>query len=218
MVHLHAIQPVPASFRLSMRNDPCQQPVTGLILAGGRGSRMAGRDKGLLTLAGRPLVEHARERLLAQTEQLLISANRNAERYGAYGHAVLADASGDYPGPLAGLLAGLRACDSDWLISVPCDAPLLGSDFRARLCAALRNSHGRASVAHDGNRIQPLHLLLHRDLAVDLERFLDSGQRKVQDWVASIEAVPVDFSDQPQQFWNVNTVDEQQRLEAYLQT
>lgn len=177
---------------------------------------MGDQDKGLLPLGRRPAVTWLLQALAPQTDALLISANRHLDRYRAFGYPVIEDSTGDYAGPLAGLLAGLEHCHTDYLISVPCDAPLLAPDYAARMLAALQEKDARLCVAHDGERLQPVHLLLHRDLAGALRAYLAAHQHKARDWVESQQAAVADFSDYPQQFCNMNTPDEQARLEALL--
>ena len=191
--------------------------ITGLILAGGRGRRLGGQDKGLLPLRGEPAVARLLRALRPQTDALLINANRNLAAYRAFGPPVVADAGDDYAGPLAGLLAGLAPCTTDYLLSGPCDAPLLAPDYARRMLAALREADARACVAHDGTRLQPVHLLLHRTLAADLHTALAAGQRKTLDWVLSLQPAVADLSDHPEQFLNMNTPEEQARLDALLQ-
>lgn len=190
--------------------------ITGLILAGGRGRRLGGLDKGLLPLGGQSAVAWLLQALEPQTDALLISANRHLERYRALGHPVVADRDGDYAGPLAGLLAGLEHCHTDYLLSVPCDAPLLAPDYARRMLTALQDAGARLCVARDGERLQPVHLLLHCDLAADLRAALAAGQRKTRDWVLSLQPAVADFSDHPEQFLNMNTPEEQARLDALL--
>src|SRR5215207_8377265 len=102
--------------------DP--QHITGLVLAGGRGSRMGGVDKGLQQHAGQPLVAHALMRLGSQVGQIMINANRNLGAYESFGVPVWPDTVPDYAGPLAGFLVGLEHCETPWLVTVPCDSPL----------------------------------------------------------------------------------------------
>lgn len=191
--------------------------ITGLILAGGRGRRMGGQDKGLLMLGPQPSVAWLLQALAAQTDALLISANRHLERYRELGHPVLEDREWPYGGPLAGVLAGLEHCHTEYLLSAPCDAPLLAPDYAARMLEALQASAGaRLCVAHDGERLQPVHLLLHRDLAGALRAYLAGGQRKALDWIDDQAAAVADFSDHPEQFWNMNTPQEHAQLQARL--
>ena len=182
---------------------PTREAITGLILAGGRGQRLGGVDKGLQPWRGTPLVDHALARLVPQVREVLVSANRNAADYAARGVRVLADASDDFPGPLAGVLAGLRAVSTPWLAVVPCDSPRLPVDLFARLAAGVGDASGAVVLRE---RLEPVCCLLSTGLADDLERYLADGGRKVEGWVAR-HAVPVKF-DRPEDaeaFANVNT-------------
>lgn len=175
--------------------------VTGLILAGGRGARMGGRDKGWVTYRGRPLIEHAIERLRPQVQALAISANRNLDAYRALGVPVIADDPefGAYAGPLAGILAGLRSVGDGWLAVVPCDAPALPRDLVGRL----RSANGPA-VAFAAARVQPLFCLLPTDCAPSLAAYLKRGGRKVEAWLDEVGVARVAFDD-PAEFANLNT-------------
>ena len=103
--------------------------ITGLVLAGGRGSRMGGADKGLQSYRGMPLAMHAMLRLAPQVGRVMINANRNLAAYESFGAPVFTDASGDFAGPLAGFVAGLEQCDTPYLVTVPCDSPLFPDDL-----------------------------------------------------------------------------------------
>lgn len=189
--------------------------ITGLVLCGGRGSRMGGVDKGLQPLQGRPLVEHVLERLTPQVGALLINANRNLTRYADYGLPVLPDAQADYPGPLAGLLAGMRACRTPWLLAVPCDAPRLPLDLAARLSQAAERD-GAAVAMPVAERVQPVFCLLRQDLAPRLALYLAEGGRRVETWLRAQSHVLVNF-DLPGDaaaFFNANSLDELQGLAA----
>lgn len=154
------------------------------MLAGGRGSRMGGADKGLQLLDGRPLVAHVIERLAPQATEVLISANRNLERYAALGHAVLPDPPGlEFAGPLAGILAGLQALPDDaWLLTAPCDGPHLPADLARRLLAAA-GPHGLAFAR--ATREHPTHALLQARLREALAAHLHGGGRAVLRWMTS---------------------------------
>ena len=197
------------------RPAPSVHTVTGLVLAGGRGARMGGVDKGLQPWRGRPLAAHAVARLAPQVAGVMISANRNAAAYAALAARVLADEQPDFPGPLAGILAGLRAAPTPWLAVVPCDAPRLPADLVARLAAGLADGAGgavaRRTHADGRQRLEPVCCLLSTALVDDLAAALAAGQRKVEAWVAR-HAVPVDF-DRPgdaDAFANFNTLAELQ--------
>ncbi|CAH2772468.1 MAG: Molybdenum cofactor guanylyltransferase (EC [uncultured Paraburkholderia sp.] len=173
---------------------PSREQITGLVLAGGRGTRMGGVDKGLQPLHGEPLASHVLTRLAPQTGALLISANRHADIYAPFGAKVVADTLPEFPGPLAGLLAGLGAARSDYLLSAPCDSPWLPADLAARLADALAsNSADIATVTTSdaaGNlSLHPVFALLRTGLADDLADFLHAGERKVRAWYARHKSV-----------------------------
>jgi molybdopterin-guanine dinucleotide biosynthesis protein A len=202
--------------------------VAGLILAGGRGSRMDDADKGCALLNGRPMVEHVAGRFRPQVGALLISANRNLARYAEYGEVVTDDpAHGAWQGPLAGVAAGLAAARTPWLATAPCDVPFLPADLVARLGHALaqpsagqRLADGlrqppRLAVACTGGRRQPVCMLLSRDLLPDLLQYLAEGGRKVDTWQSRVGCVEVPFDDQADAFMNVNTAGELSRASRY---
>lgn len=187
--------------------------VTGLVLAGGRGSRMGGVDKGLQTLDGQALVAHALQRLAPQVGGVMINANRNLEVYAALGCPVWPDADADFAGPLAGFLAGLRHCPTAWLVTVPCDTPRFPPDFVARLAAQVGGAAAAVvSTEEDGAlRRQPVFSLLRRDLADALSAYLAQGGRKIDRWLEAQGCVDVAFEDAAA-FFNANTIEELRRL------
>jgi len=193
--------------------------VTGLILAGGRGSRMGGVDKGLQVLEGRTLVEHAIQRLGPQVGRMMISANRNRSTYAAFGVPVWPDADGEFAGPLAGFLAGLANCESEWMATVACDTPRFPPDLVARLAAGLGEGAAARPVAvavtRQRGRLQrePVFCLLRRALREDLAAYLAGGGRKIDTWLDRHGCVDVVFDD-AEAFFNANTVDELRRLGA----
>jgi molybdopterin-guanine dinucleotide biosynthesis protein A len=195
--------------------------ITGLLLAGGRGMRMGGVDKGLQVLHGKPLAQHVISRLAPQTGALLISANRNAVRYaelGApFGASVIADTLPDFPGPLAGLLAGLRAARTPFVLSAPCDTPALPTDLAARLADALDAAQADLATVTTTNArgevsLHPVFALLRTSLADDLAAWLGAGERKVRAWYARHKTVEVTFADE-RAFYNVNSLQELADLE-----
>ena len=177
--------------------------ITGVILAGGRATRLGGVDKGLVTLAGRPLIEHVLARLHPQVGEICINANRERDRYAAYGHVVIDDGRDDFAGPLAGILAGLRAAHTPDILIVPVDIPALPLDLADRL-KAVRGDRPAACV-HDGERLQPLCALLSVTVLETLENFLYAGGRKVHVWMQSLSPAIADYADQPDAFLNLNT-------------
>ena len=201
----------------SIRNPGCpRNAITGLVLAGGLARRMGGMDKGLIELAGRPMIEHVLDALRPQVGSLLINANRNTDRYAAYGHPVVSDTLQGFMGPLAGVLAALQRLATEFLVTVPCDAPLVAPDLVRRLHEACVAGDADVAVATDGRRHQPVFLLLRASTAPSLEAYLTSGGRKIDTWFARLRLAEADFSDALDTFVNVNDPDERQRLEARL--
>lgn len=197
-------------------HKPDPDRVTAIILAGGKGRRLGGIDKGLIEHHSQPLVSFLIERLLPQTADIIISANRNRKSYAALGYPVIADTNNHFNGPLAGLSAAMRTLEDGWLICVPCDAPLIPNDYIARLCAAITRPNQFAAVAHDGRRIQPTHALLHQNLLHDLNEYLENGERSVQRWLTRHEPGIADFGDCANCFVNANTPAELARLKQLL--
>jgi molybdopterin-guanine dinucleotide biosynthesis protein A len=181
--------------------------VTGLILAGGAGRRMGGADKGLLDYQGQPLVAQVLARLAPQVDSLLISANRHLDVYARFGHPLVSDDQPDYPGPLAGLAAGLAACPGEWLVCVPCDCPALPLDLVKRLLVAAQDRSAAIAVATTGGRMQPTFQLCRRSLLPALLAYLASGERKVGGWCRAQAAIEVEFTD-TSAFRNLNRPDE----------
>jgi len=185
---------------------PLRHEVTGLVLAGGRATRMGGVDKGLVEVEGRTLVDRVMERLQPQVGPMLISANRNLDRYRGFGFPVLLDAEEGlepFPGPLAGMLAGLRAATTPWVATAPCDAPFLPMDLVAHLAEALAGAS--AAVAYVGDQIQPVFCLLHVSVTEDLANALAHGERRTEAWLRGIGAAPALFL-LAENFANLNTL------------
>ena len=192
------------------------ETITGLVLAGGRGSRMGGVDKGLQNHLGMPLALHALMRLSVQVGHAMINANRNLAAYESMGVPVWPDALPDYPGPLAGWLAGLEHCETPFLVTVPCDTPNFPLDLVERLWAALVADDAEIAMAatfEDGRQqLQPVFCLLRSALIESLVKAVQSGERKIDRWTAQHRCVIVEFDDAAA-FFNANTVDELQRLQ-----
>ncbi|KVC65427.1 molybdenum cofactor guanylyltransferase MobA [Burkholderia stagnalis] len=194
-------------------SDSPTPSIAGLLLAGGRATRMDGADKGLQLLDGTPLALHVLRRLAPQVDETLISANRHPDRYaelGApFGARVVPDATGDFPGPLAGLLAGMRAARAPLVACAPCDSPFLPDDLVARLHAALGAQQADIAMAvlvdaRQERAPQPTFALLRTSLADDLAGRLDAGDRKVRAWYARHKTVEVEFHDE-RAFYNANS-------------
>lgn len=194
--------------------------ITGLVLAGGRGSRMGGLDKGLQDFAGEPLALRALQRLAPQVHRVMLSANRNLLSYEFFGAPVVTDAQPDHPGPLAGFLAGLQHCETPFLLTVPCDAPNFPLDLARRLAKGMSAQGADIAMASapepqpDGSsrlRPQPVFCLLRTELQQSLAAFVQGGGRKVSAWTAqhAVAMVPFDRpGDAPDAFFNANTLAE----------
>ena len=195
------------------RIDPLD--ITGLVLCGGRGTRMGGVDKGLQNHHGMPLALHALMRLQPQVGPVIINANRNLSAYESMGVPVWPDPLADYPGPLAGWLAGLEHCETPYLLTVPCDSPNFPLDLAARLAAALLDADADIAMAatlEDGRQqLQPVFCLLKSGLIESLAAYLDSGERKIDRWTAQQRCALALFDDTAA-FANANTLLELQRL------
>jgi len=182
--------------------------VTGLILAGGKGSRMGGVDKGLQIFRGRRLVDHVYERLAPQVGGVIINANQNHEEYRTFGVRVVSDAIEGYAGPLAGLHAGLSVSKRPFLASVPCDSPFLPEDLVERLYKRLDDAGAELAVAKTGDQPHPVFSLMRRGVLDHLADFLKGGGRKIDAWYATLTVVEVTFDDEAEAFSNINTREE----------
>jgi molybdopterin-guanine dinucleotide biosynthesis protein A len=201
------------------------QDITGLILAGGRGSRMGGVDKGLQNFNGIPLALHTLMRLGPQVENVMVNANRNLAAYESFGASVWPDASADFAGPLSGFLVGLERAETPYVLTVPCDTPRLPLDLVERLAQALVREGADIAMAaalevddsgHIQIRTQPVFCLMKIELSESLVKFTNAGGRKIDAWTAQHNTVVVPFdapNDDPMAFANVNTLNELQALE-----
>ena len=201
------------------------QDITGMVLAGGRGSRMGGVDKGLQPFHGVPLALHALQRLQRQVGHCMLNANRSLEHYAQFGVPVHTDVLPDYAGPLAGFLTGLTHCSTDWLLTVPCDSPCFPQDLAARMTAVAAQQGAQIvlaagpEVGRDGTlqvRPQPVFALLHHSLLPSLQTFVHEGGRKIDAWTSQHRQALCHFDlpgDDPQAFANANTLDELQALQ-----
>lgn len=187
--------------------------ITAVILAGGRGSRMGGKDKGLVEINNMPLIEHVLSLVSSQAGQLIINANRNIEQYQRYGFPVVNDTMADYQGPLAGFASTMAAATTDYIVTIPCDSPLLPADLVQRLVRALISEDAELSVAFDGQRLQPVFALIQVSLLPSLLGFLQRGDRKIDLWYAQHKMAKADFSDIPETFLNINTPGDQTKLQ-----
>jgi molybdopterin-guanine dinucleotide biosynthesis protein A len=192
--------------------------ITGVVLAGGLARRMGGRDKGLIELRSRPLIAYALDALREITHRIMINANRNLDQYQRFSVPVITDEGGDFEGPLAGMLAALRAADTPYLLTIPCDCPLLQGAWLHRLIERRDAEDAEIAAAHDGERLNPVFALLDRRLEADLADFLEGGGRKIDVWMRRHRLAVVDFSDHAEMFRNANTPEELAELERRCAT
>ena len=191
-----------------MSRSPTQpSPLTGMILAGGKARRMGGQDKGLIPYRGRPLIAHVLGRLAPQVDAVLINANRSRDQYAQFGHPVIVDAEDGFLGPLAGILAGLRAAQTELLLCVPCDSPQISPDLAVKLASPFTQAAVRISVASCGGRLQPVFAMLHTGLSDALDDFLCHGGRKIDEFYGAQGFEEVSFEN-PKEFRNINTCEE----------
>lgn len=194
-------------------NSPEKNNITAVVLAGGRGRRLGGQDKGLMDLDGKPLIEHILELVTPQVSAVIINANRNQQVYADLGHPVISDNMADYQGPLAGFAVALAACNTDYIMTLPCDGPYVPVDLVSRLSAAMKDNDAELAVAYDGQRMQPVYALIPRSLLGSLQEFLDAGDRKIDLWYARHNTALADFSDVIDTFFNINTEDDLSKVD-----
>jgi molybdopterin-guanine dinucleotide biosynthesis protein A len=177
--------------------------ITAVILSGGRSSRMQGMDKGLILLNDKPLISYVVDVVGGKVDRLLISANRNVERYQSYGE-VIVDELTDFQGPLAGISTALSKANTTYLLILPCDSPMVNKTVIDRLIGEMDRADVDICVADDGLRIHPTIALIKANLENNLLAFLESGERKLGLWIEQNDFQKVDFSDQPEVFINLN--------------
>lgn len=191
-----------------------QTKITGVILAGGLGRRMNNQDKGLINYKGRPMVSYAIAALTTVADQAIINANRNQEQYRQFGLPVVTDQTGTFDGPLAGVLTAMIHAETDILVVMPCDSPLIKAEHLQKLLATRAESDADVAVAFDGERLHPVFLAIKTSLKISLQDYLASGQRKADRWLEQQKMVKADFSNEPEIFANINTLTELSELEA----
>ena len=182
--------------------------ITGAILAGGRGLRMDGADKGLLQFQGRPLISHVVDAIRPQVGDIIVSANRHQDRYAQLGFPVVSDHDGGFAGPLAGVARVLEEAVTPYVLIVPCDMPFLPQRLASDLAEALAKSDAQAALAYGAGRLQPLCALLRRDVAKDLYAYREAGGAKVRQWLVRLRHVVAEFPDGREAFRNINTPEE----------
>lgn len=183
-------------------------PISAIILSGGRATRMNAVDKGLVLLQNKPLIQHVIERLTPQVDEILINANRELAQYQALGYIVLQDEVEDFLGPLAGFSLGLQHAKHDYVLTVPCDSPLLPVDLAQRLMAALVEHKAEIAVATSDDNTHPVFCLCKKTALPSLMAYLQQGERRVSSWQKSQQYIEVDFSDGNKAFTNLNTFED----------
>jgi len=192
--------------------------ISSIILSGGRATRMNGANKGLVLFQNKPLIQHVIAHLTPQVDEILINANRKIVAFQALGYPVLPDETDDFLGPLAGFLLGLKHAKHEYVLTVPCDSPLLPLDLSERLYKAMAESHADIAVATSDGDTHPVFCIMKKSVLPSLQAFLENGERKVSAWQKSQKYIEVDFSDCALQdgisaFTNLNTFEELNRLE-----
>lgn len=179
--------------------------ITGLILAGGQGSRIAYQDKGLVLFRDKPMVEHVIERFSPQVGQIVISANRNLADYATFGFPLVEDTMSNFQGPLAGIISGMQHATTPYLAVAPCDTPFLARDLVSRLSRNLQEKKADVAVPFDGKRTQPIFAFMKCSLLADLQKYLQQNNRKVDVFFKQHRYITVDYSTQTDSFLNMNT-------------
>lgn len=190
--------------------------ITAIILSGGRATRMGGLEKGLVLLQKKPLISHVIARLTPQVDEILINANRELTSYQALNLPILQDEIPDFIGPLAGFSLGLQHCKHDYLLTVPCDSPLLPLDLAERLLTAINLHHADIAVASSAGNAHPVFSLCKKSVLPSLLEFINQGNRKVSAWQKSQAYIEVDFNDCDDAFINLNTLEDLASLELIL--
>lgn len=190
--------------------------ISSIILSGGRAVRMNGVDKGLVLLQNKPLIQHVIARLKSQVDEILINANREIEQYEAFGLLVLQDENAEFIGPLAGFSLGLQHAKHDYVLTVPCDSPLLPLDLAERLLSGMAASRADIAVASSEENAHPVFCLMKKSVLPSLQAYIESGERKVSAWQKSQRYIEVDFSNCEEAFVNLNTFEDLAVLELKL--
>jgi molybdopterin-guanine dinucleotide biosynthesis protein A len=187
--------------------------ISAIILSGGRATRMNGVDKGLVLLQNKPLIQHVMTRLLPQVDEILINANREIATYESFGYPIFKDETDDFLGPLAGFLLGLQHAKNEYVLTVPCDSPLLPLDLAQKLYCGMAAARADIAVASSDGESHPVFCLMKKNVLPSLITFLAEGEHKVSAWQKSHSYVEIDFSDDSDAFTNLNTLEDLNALE-----
>ncbi len=189
--------------------------MSAVVLTGGKGRRFGNNDKGLQKMSGRLFVEWMIDRVSPMVDEILISANRHADRYTKLGHEAFKDEYPDFLGPLAGLHAAMGKAKHDWILTVPCDSPLFPQEMVERFIEELRKEDAWIAVAKSGPRLYPVFMMCPKQLRDDLGSYLDKGGRKIETWYEQHKHVIIDF-DQDKAFTNINEPSTIRQMEILL--
>ena len=187
--------------------------ITAVILAGGRARRFGGQDKGLIHYKSCPIIQHVIQAITPQVETVMINANRNQEQYAKFEYPVINDELSGFQGPLAGFSTAMEHATTAYILTLPCDGPIIGQDYAARMAKTMADKQVDLVVAHDGRRMQPVHTLISVGLRDSLNAYLESGERKIDRWFTQHDIALADFSDSPEIFENINSKEELDMLE-----
>lgn len=194
--------------------------IGAVVLAGGLARRMEGQDKGLVELAGLPMVQYALDTVSSLVDECVVNANRNIEHYAALsepvGATVIVDKLTGHLGPLAGLSAAIEALNTDYVFMCPCDSPFLQADLITALLDGCLREDADIAVAHDGERLQPVFCVVNRRVKSSLDAFLESGQRKIDRWFEEHSVCEVAAATFSESFRNINTEQERRAAEQEL--
>ena len=190
--------------------------ISAIILSGGRAARMGGTDKGLVLLNNKPFIQYVIERLTPQVDEILINANREIPQYQAFNFPTFQDDNPDFIGPLAGFSLGLQHGKHDYLLTVPCDSPLIPTDLTDRLLNAMLEKSADIAVARSGGHAHPVFCLMKKSVLPSLIKYIEHGERKVSTWQKSLNYIEVLFNDCDEAFVNLNTFEELEALALKL--
>ncbi|RLA18381.1 MAG: molybdenum cofactor guanylyltransferase [Gammaproteobacteria bacterium] len=185
-----------------------QAKVSGVVLAGGLARRMNKQDKGLVHFNNRAMITFALQAIAPVVDELFISANRNIEQYQQFDYPVISDARDDFAGPLAGVYAALCVCANDILLVIPCDSPFITANGLQALIQEREHLQADIAVAFDGKRIHPVFMAIKSSLKHSLQDYLAQGERKIDRWFERHNWVKVDYSANPEFFYNINTLEQ----------
>lgn len=192
-------------------NEVTVEDITVVILAGGKGRRMGGQDKGLISYKNVALIKHVIDSISQQTSKILINANRNQQQYARFGFPVIEDTLSDYQGPLAGFFAAMSAAETRYILTLPCDGPIIVNNYLSSMLQSMNSDNKELAIASDGDRMQPVYALIPVALKTSLNQFLAEGERKIDRWYQRHSYSLVEFSEESGLFTNMNTPEDLKR-------